>query len=1073
MTRTSPPRLRLVMLVSFLILGTGSSVQARNAVRLVEAIGADRREGLPSRVPGTSRADTFCFGYVQTMGGALYAVPGETWTFDHGGGGLEGWYAVDLSADPAAYGRRIDAAAWAGHGNAVPAPLITGAGSAWFGLHEDEADALCWSSGLGYGNGWCQRWVSPPITYSGSGDVSITFDYWNDTEEGYDFTRCRLERGGNWIPLLEVSGQIGDPSTATFAHASLTAPASLLSGWNEFRVVLEFTSDGGYSDEDGDYATDFGPFGCDDLSLSGGVSPTTYDFETDAQGWTGEVCGAVGTFLGIAPLAAYNFPDLCECALSGNVMEVHDGVGPMGEHPAGQHVQLFSPPIDRGSLGPSYNDVFATWDIYADLPQANGVFIREGWNYYPYICPATGEEQWSGRIGNSMTYYLVPEPGCFSGFASGTGDGVPADASLVSLVFELFASCDAFGIPSSVCTGQSNFSPVWDNVRICATQSIAAPAIAFDPGGRFQDGYGQGAILSTTNGGNADSAFDLHRDLPIPDLLGDSLVVSGPIPTTSTRWEAQLWWRLPRVGPGQASIAGYAVWRDKVADGRTIVGPTAEFTSGRMDSVQVLTQVAKHKFWSEFREDDDDFVGEGVSSNEMIRDGILAPGTQVEYFISANYICTPGISYLLPDTIGGNLLEFEILPRWRIDAGTSKFPCTLLIDLQDGGRATIEDALNVALTGATPGSPIPALPRWDRFDYMDAASNWNAAFARSAGGNNGIHYWQLRGYRQIVVHSGSLGAAGMEDRDFEFLDTWLTDGTCGGNNTTNRQGFMLGGEAVGNLLTERAPTFLTNLLGASVSCDSYRDPGCGPSGPADEGDCVRLETASGALFSSTDEIDLYGNGCPTLLGFDVLGASSGGVGGRTYVDYDREPPASTSFAQIARSVTGTGSANYRSVVTGYSFHRQTIREANDECGIDGDRRAAAAGSEFRAAMTWIFGSVANIPSLCVSFDCGLDVDDAASGPRTTSGIWSVSPNPFNPRTTIRFSLAAAGKAELLIYDVSGRQVRALVEQELTAGAHTAVWDGTDDDGRRVVSGVYWSQLRAGGYESHRKMVVIP
>ncbi|MBK8229634.1 MAG: hypothetical protein IPK72_03415 [Candidatus Eisenbacteria bacterium] len=112
---------------SLMFVLAATSAFARSGAPLLYSAGA--ADELPARTPGAGvRADTLCFGYVQTVGGALYAVPGETWTFDHGGGGLEGWYAVDLSADPEAYGRRIDAASWAGHGNAVAAPLISGVG---------------------------------------------------------------------------------------------------------------------------------------------------------------------------------------------------------------------------------------------------------------------------------------------------------------------------------------------------------------------------------------------------------------------------------------------------------------------------------------------------------------------------------------------------------------------------------------------------------------------------------------------------------------------------------------------------------------------------------------------------------------------------------------------------------------------------------------------------------------------------------------------------------------------------------------------------------------------------------
>jgi hypothetical protein len=72
------------------------------------------------------------------------------------------------------------------------------------------------------------------------------------------------------------------------------------------------------------------------------------------------------------------------------------------------------------------------------------------------------------------------------------------------------------------------------------------------------------------------------------------------------------------------------------------------------------------------------------------------------------------------------------------------------------------------------------------------------------------------------------------------------------------------------------------------------------------------------------------------------------------------------------------------------------------------------------------------------------------------------PNPFNPMTTIRFDLPAAGNARLAIYDLAGRLVRVLVEGERPAGSHEAVWDGRDASGRAVPSGSYLARLVAGG-----------
>jgi hypothetical protein len=80
------------------------------------------------------------------------------------------------------------------------------------------------------------------------------------------------------------------------------------------------------------------------------------------------------------------------------------------------------------------------------------------------------------------------------------------------------------------------------------------------------------------------------------------------------------------------------------------------------------------------------------------------------------------------------------------------------------------------------------------------------------------------------------------------------------------------------------------------------------------------------------------------------------------------------------------------------------------------------------------------------------------------------PNPFNPETTIRFKLATAGKAELAVFDVSGRKVRTLVNGVLTAGSHEVRWNATDDAGNLLPSGVYIYRLNADGVATSGKMI---
>jgi len=81
------------------------------------------------------------------------------------------------------------------------------------------------------------------------------------------------------------------------------------------------------------------------------------------------------------------------------------------------------------------------------------------------------------------------------------------------------------------------------------------------------------------------------------------------------------------------------------------------------------------------------------------------------------------------------------------------------------------------------------------------------------------------------------------------------------------------------------------------------------------------------------------------------------------------------------------------------------------------------------------------------------------------------PNPFNPKTTVQFSLAAPGFAQLGVYDAQGRLLRVLLAAELPAGPQALTWNGTDALGRPVASGVYFIRLQAGGAEFSQKVLL--
>jgi len=82
------------------------------------------------------------------------------------------------------------------------------------------------------------------------------------------------------------------------------------------------------------------------------------------------------------------------------------------------------------------------------------------------------------------------------------------------------------------------------------------------------------------------------------------------------------------------------------------------------------------------------------------------------------------------------------------------------------------------------------------------------------------------------------------------------------------------------------------------------------------------------------------------------------------------------------------------------------------------------------------------------------------------------PNPFNPETTIRYSTAAGGRVNIDIYNVKGQLVRNLVCDDKAAGDHAVVYDGTDNNGRPLPSGVYFYRMKTGRYSSTRKMILM-
>jgi len=114
------------------------------------------------------------------------------------------------------------------------------------------------------------------------------------------------------------------------------------------------------------------------------------------------------------------------------------------------------------------------------------------------------------------------------------------------------------------------------------------------------------------------------------------------------------------------------------------------------------------------------------------------------------------------------------------------------------------------------------------------------------------------------------------------------------------------------------------------------------------------------------------------------------------------------------------------------------------------------------------GETSRIGPFVIDAMIGVAIDELP--PRLT--LLGNYPNPFNPSTTIEYTVPSTGPLHLTVYDLRGRPRRVLVNEDRVAGVHIATWDGRDADGRRVASGTYFCRLTAAGESVVSKMVLV-
>ncbi len=196
--------------------------------------------------------------------------------------------------------------------------------------------------------------------------------------------------------------------------------------------------------------------------------------------------------------------------------------------------------------------------------------------------------------------------------------------------------------------------------------------------------------------------------------------------------------------------------------------------------------------------------------------------------------------------------------------------------------------------------------------------------------------------------------------------------------------------------------------------------------------------------------------------------------------YDEGPVAAVLQPLTVQSLTGGMELSWRVNplgVDGYNVYRRTADTFAERLNSnlmpigDGYLSYVDAGEGLSSGETvfYTYTLVQNGQESGFSEEVSATYD---SGLPTVFALRDNYPNPFNPMTNINFDLPKSSHVRLDIFDVSGRLVRTLVDEDRVAASHTVTWDGTDSHGGRVASGAYYYRLQSNsGTATHKMMLV--
>ena len=272
--------------------------------------------------------------------------------------------------------------------------------------------------------------------------------------------------------------------------------------------------------------------------------------------------------------------------------------------------------------------------------------------------------------------------------------------------------------------------------------------------------------------------------------------------------------------------------------------------------------------------------------------------------------------------------------------------------------------------------------------------------------------------------------------------------TCSGNDAT------IGG---GGFFDTCPDASLTRSLLVGNSCSFF---GAGLNYQSNSGGSITNNTFTGNSAGAFGGAGLYISSCDPAVTGNISAFNTGGVSTANGI------ASSTALTAVScNDVFGNDGSGY----SGFPDPTGTngnISADPEFCDVPGGDYKIKSTSPCAPANS---GGCDLIGALAV---CGISPVPGETSVPLAFRVGQNFPNPFNPKTTIRFDLAKAGQTRVVIFDVAGRHVKTLLDEPLPASTHSVDWTGDDDQGRKMAAGIYFYLVTSGLDSSVGRMALV-